>query len=67
MVKISITSKSSKLKVPKMPKVEKHNNLQQNIFPPVLTPKLRFLQSLGYYLDLLGYKRIKLTNLFLTI
>ena len=32
MVKISITSKSSKLKVPK---AEKHNNLQQNIFPPV--------------------------------
>ena len=70
MVKLIITSKSSKLKVPKMPKVEKHNkhnNLLQNMFSPVLTPKLRYLQSLGYYLDLLGYKRIKLTNLFLTI
>jgi hypothetical protein len=39
MVKISITSKSSKLKVPK---AEKHNNLQQNIFHLFLTPKLRY-------------------------
>jgi hypothetical protein len=35
-----------------MPEVEKHNNLQQNVFLPVLTPKLHYLQSLGYYLGI---------------
>ena len=38
-----------------MPKVEKHNNLQQNIFLLVLTAKLSYLQSLGCYFDLLDY------------
>ncbi|MGR3175683.1 MAG: hypothetical protein ACUZ8N_13950 [Candidatus Scalindua sp.] len=37
-----------------MPKVEKHNNLQQNTVPLVSTAKLGYLQGLSYYLDLSG-------------
>ncbi len=47
-----------------MPKVGKDNNLQQNAFPLALTAKLRYLQSLGYYLEFLGNSLIFISNLF---